>query len=103
MGASAKTKAWYGSSWGKKSLKQKVAMNGNAEKQMRSTAGKGVQAILGVNPACCQNNLSLFYESSKLLTSLSRCKMSPGSVRGSSILKYCNYPNGTAAMMVYQQ
>lgn len=55
-------------------------MNGNAEKQMRSSAGKGVQAILGVYPACCQNTLSLFYESWKLLTSLSRCKMSLGSV-----------------------
>lgn len=65
------------------------ALNSNAVMQ-KSRWGlvyeKVVQTNLGVNQACCQNNLSLFRESWKLLTSLSRHKMSLGSVQGSSII-----------------
>lgn len=37
----------YGSSWRKKSLKQKVALNSNAEKEMGSAIGEGGTGKLG--------------------------------------------------------
>lgn len=51
MGASAEGKTWYGSSWGKKSLKQKVVLNSNAEKQMESAVGEGGTGKLGSKSA----------------------------------------------------
>lgn len=47
MGDSAEGKTWYGSSWGKRSLKRKVALNSNAEKRMGSTVGEGGTGKLG--------------------------------------------------------
>lgn len=47
MGASAESKTWYGLSWGKKTLKQKVALNSNAEKQMGSSVQEGGTNKLG--------------------------------------------------------
>lgn len=49
-------------------------INSNAEEQMGSPAGQGGGSSLGVSWAHCQNNLSLFCRTWKLLTSLSKTK-----------------------------
>lgn len=47
-------------------------MNSNGEEQMGSPVGERARSNLGISWAYCQNNLSLFCKSWKLLTSLSK-------------------------------